>query len=329
MARGLEVDRPAWPLAAACAIFIGGLLGKETGTIASAVAGAWGASRLIPPAGRDDRRRVVVRTLVVVLIVGAVSGAICSCGRTCSGRRWAPDADLDDERTGFGPELRAFLLRSFWPPGAALAWLWSTHYHRIVFAAGATILAIRRDQGGARRQPVFGGARRGAFIERRAYDTPDCAYEAFSPTDYIVRFRTPRHAVAAYTTAGQLRKAGDIQATPFGALDVPADGRACEGASVRFSGWALDEQPGVEVRLETSAIGAGRSAASLPVEWRTGTRPDVARIFAEFPGTERAEWDAYLPCAAVEAARDVRVTAIARNVSGVEATLGTRTVRSR
>lgn len=494
LASGLEAERPAWPLAAACALFIGAPLAKESGVIAAAIAGAWGGSMLIAPTGWGDRRRILTRTLVVVLVVAAVAGAYLLVRSHVFGSPFGAYADLHDERAGLRPELRAFVLRSFWPPGTALVWLWSTRHDRMVFVAGAIVLAIVYAVRPAARAglafllgaflltlapilplnislntpaserfvyvpTVFSsiliawtialvcGARRwiaagltaivalvqlpqlaasnaewiaastlfsgfmnsavtllrqeapkaparvflltlpddlrgvvvvrsafylavrlmapdieepeqraifmashslqtagdltsvthdgnrytvalsaGAFIERSAHDTPDYKYETFSPAGYTVRFRTPRHAVAAYTTGGQLRKAGEILATPFGAFDLPTDDRPCEGAAVRISGWALDEQPGVEVRLETRALGLGRTIPSLPVEWRVGTRPDVARIFAAFQGTNRAEWDAYLPCAAVEAAQGVRLTAIARNASGVEATLGTRTV---
>src|SRR5262249_58081834 len=137
----------------------------------------------------------------------------------------------------------------------------------------------------------------------------------------------PHPLQVLYTSAGHVRTAAVLPATPIGSLDVPAEGAVCTGNSVRFSGWALDEDPGVEITLER-VTGAEASVLGTAT-WRTGTRPDVTNTYRDLPDADRAEWNYLLPCAVVRAAGgqvDARASAVDRR--GARTERGARTVVS-
>jgi hypothetical protein len=134
--------------------------------------------------------------------------------------------------------------------------------------------------------------------------------------DISVR-RAPERLVVAMTTGMHVRRVAELNGVPFGAIDLPPDGASCDGASLRFAGWALDDE-----RVERVTIEPGGTAV-----WRPGTRPDVAKMFSTYPNAGGAGWDFELPCASLHSARGpVRVRVTAVDNRGDESELGTRTV---
>ncbi len=171
----------------------------------------------------------------------------------------------------------------------------------------------------------------GVFVQSGATDTPEYKVERWTGTSYVITFnQTPHPFNVLYTSEGHVRAAGVLEGAPFGWLDIPADGATCAGESVRFSGWALDGRPGVEVVLERDGAEGGRRARIGVAEKDPGARPDVSGYFREFPEADRAGWSYLLPCALVRAGGGrliVHVVAIGRG--GRQAALGARTVVTR
>ncbi len=115
---------------------------------------------------------------------------------------------------------------------------------------------------------------------------------------------------------------------------IPGDGAECEG-TLRFSGWALDDREVTGVaalreRTPDDPTGSGPIVIA-PATWASGTRPDVARAYAEFPHTDRAEWNVQLPCSALDVLphRRARIVIRATDAAGHETVLGARTVHVR
>jgi hypothetical protein len=152
-------------------------------------------------------------------------------------------------------------------------------------------------------------------------------------TSYEVEFSDAiGAAVVLYLTGGRLELAGTVtgRGIPFGTVDIPLEGATCEGTSVRFAGWALDDQRVARVTLREMAPN-GEEAASLgEAAWARGERPDVARIFAAFPDADRASWSFEVPCAAIaRTGRDMmRIRVTAQDEAGHTAVLGERMVRT-
>ena len=156
---------------------------------------------------------------------------------------------------------------------------------------------------------------------------------AQTPTSYEVEFGDAiGEAVVLYHSAGRLEVAGTVtgRGVPFGAVDLPADGAACTAASLRFAGWALDDRRVARVYLTEVAAGGADGARIGDATWLHGDRPDVAQLFAAFPGTDRASWSFELPCGAAPlAGRDmIRIRVHAQDEAGHTAVLGERMVRA-
>ncbi len=153
------------------------------------------------------------------------------------------------------------------------------------------------------------------------------------PTSYEVEFApTNASAVVLFTSGSRVDHAGDIasRGMPFGTLEIPADGSACQGDATRFSGWALDTR--AVARVVVDAVGddgTARPIGDAPFA-PPGSRPDVAAIYSWLPNSRRAEWNYLLPCALVAAAPKgelrVRVTAI--DSEGQRTDLGTRLIKA-
>jgi hypothetical protein len=153
-----------------------------------------------------------------------------------------------------------------------------------------------------------------------------------TPSAYEAQFSDAvTSAIVFHTTDARVEYVGTTtsRGLPFGSLDIPADGAACAGTTLRFSGWALDNRS--VARVTVDAVGdegtpraIGDAAFAAP-----GSRPDVAAIYSWLPNSGRAEWNYLLPCALVTAAPKgelrVRVTAI--DSEGQRTDLGTRLVR--
>jgi hypothetical protein len=151
-----------------------------------------------------------------------------------------------------------------------------------------------------------------------------------TPHAYEVEFTDSiASGVVLYLTGGRLAHAATAQGSglPFGLLDIPADGARCTGDSIRFAGWALDNEHVARVAL--SIVAPDAEAARLgDAAWAQGERPDIAEMFAGFPGADRAAWDLYVPCARVALQPGgIRVRATAYDNGGREAVLGERTIR--
>jgi len=158
-----------------------------------------------------------------------------------------------------------------------------------------------------------------------------------TPGSYEVEFgESIASALVLYLTRGRLELAGTITGPglPFGTVDIPADGASCEGDSIRFAGWALDNEGVARVTLSAiepdASAARGTSALLADAVWVPGERPDVARIFAGYPNADRASWEFQVPCAraARNPAGTMRVRVVAQDVGGRETLIGERTVRA-
>ncbi len=162
-------------------------------------------------------------------------------------------------------------------------------------------------------------------------DTGDYAVLEQSPHRFrIVVKPMTRRALVAYTAGRQVRLAAELDGLPFGSVDLPTNAARCEGSVLRFAGWALDDQTGVQVVLEREDPRQPESWTPLgSAAWRRGTLPDVSGLYPGYPDAGRAEWNYSLPCDAVRLAGGVlRVHAIARDRVGQQVELGTRIVRT-
>ena len=141
---------------------------------------------------------------------------------------------------------------------------------------------------------------------------------------------TIREGLVMYTSAGRIEVAGAVRGpgVPFGTLEIPQEGEACSGSSIRFSGWALGEHGVEQVALE-AANDAGETRPLGTARWVAGTRPDVAARFDWLPHATRAEWDYDLPCAGAAGTPGgaMRIRATAIDSRGQRTELGTRLVR--
>ena len=139
-----------------------------------------------------------------------------------------------------------------------------------------------------------------------------------------------RRALVASWSEGRVQVVAQIEGTglPFGSVDLPAADATCSSPTVRFAGWALDDEDGVEVFVERDE-GSGSWSRLGTAEWRTGTRPDVAAAFHGFQSTDRAEWNYWVPCAGAGAVPlPARIRVVARDRGGRQTDLGTRTIRN-
>lgn len=172
------------------------------------------------------------------------------------------------------------------------------------------------------------GLARGVFLGARDQRAAEYGFDRWTDQEYAITFRPARHAIQVlYTTEGHVR-ATMLRAAPIGSLDMPADAAVCSGESLRFSGWALSEAPGVAVRLER--LEGARASLLGEATWRTGTRPDVSNTYRELPNAERAEWNYPLACRTVRSAGGtLMVRAFAIDAAGDRTDLGTRTVTTK
>jgi hypothetical protein len=166
------------------------------------------------------------------------------------------------------------------------------------------------------------------LIQRQLGDGPRHHVLSVTRTGYRVQFRNPLPTLVLAFSGGRIEYAGNAkpQAEPFGAIDIPSDGVRCQGASVMFAGWALDDEGVDRVRIERSDDSTGVAPRTFgEAGWRPGARPDVAALFPSWPAHDRAGWEFELPCAVVPAdGVRVRVTAVDRQ--GHSFTLGERQV---
>jgi len=155
-----------------------------------------------------------------------------------------------------------------------------------------------------------------------------------TPTSYEAEFSdVVTSALVFHTTGGHVEYLGTTRSRglPFGALDIPADGAACAGTTLRFSGWALDNQSVARVVVDVvDVVGAAGGTRSLgDATFASDSRPDVQAIYGWLPNSRRAEWNYLLPCSLVGAApgRELRVRVTAIDSEGQRADLGTRLVK--
>jgi hypothetical protein len=167
----------------------------------------------------------------------------------------------------------------------------------------------------------------GEFVESSSAGTSEYSFDAWNSHGYTVVFAPARAIQAVYITDGHARVAATLDAAPIGSVDLPARDGACEGPSLRFSGWALDDQPGVVVTIERLQPSTGARDTLGTATWRVGTRPDVTKIYREFPDADRAEWNYMLPCALVRSAGGrLEMHVVATDRSGQRTELGRRVV---
>lgn len=145
---------------------------------------------------------------------------------------------------------------------------------------------------------------------------------------YRLRFAdTVGKGVVLHTSEGRVRFVTEVhgKGSPFGSIDTPADGAACDG-TLTIAGWALDDEAVADVTLQMS----GDDGVRVPLgaaTWAYNTRPDVALAYEGFPHLDRSAWSFALPCARIAGAT-ARVDAVAIDVSGLRTELGTRVLRA-
>ena len=175
------------------------------------------------------------------------------------------------------------------------------------------------------------------IIQPEIHSGPHYRIESQAPASYDVQFQPSVGAgLPLYLTRGRL-KAADIfrkPSLPFGAIDLPSDGASCDAGSIRFMGWALDDEGIARVVLqhvEPDGSGAVRAPTVLgQVVWPTPhARPDVAQAFADYPDAHHPGWTYLVSCAraVTTPAGDMRVRVIAYDKGGREAVIGERVVR--
>jgi len=163
---------------------------------------------------------------------------------------------------------------------------------------------------------------------------PFYAFPSWTRSNYLLEF-TPAIGRAAVfdVSAGRTAFLADVTGpgAPFGTIDIPADGAACDGR-LRFSGWALDDtlvtavaalrdaSPADAAGSETVAIGEGT--------WASGTRPDVAAVYHGFPHTDRAEWNVSVDCGVLATLPEqrARIRIRASDAAGHTTEIGARTI---
>jgi hypothetical protein len=139
--------------------------------------------------------------------------------------------------------------------------------------------------------------------------------------------RTGTITIAGYTVT--INQSAAASSVPFGSFDSPPDGNVAAG-SVAVTGWALDDLRVVAVHLSRSA-GAGETGGDKFIGDATlvpGARPDVERLYPEYPYASRAGWGYLLLTNMLpnQGNGTVTVTAIAEDVEGNRVTLGSRTI---
>ena len=167
----------------------------------------------------------------------------------------------------------------------------------------------------------------GVLIDGWCADQPEFSVIRCEPHAFAIAAKpVPRRLLVAYTSAAGVRPVATIGGVPFGFVDLPVETVArCQGDALRISGWALDDDPNVSVRIEADSRGERSTVGTA--EWRRGTRPDVTGGFGDYPDAERAEWNYSLPCSSVPMFGVLTVHAIAYDSGGQEVELGTRIIK--
>ena len=166
------------------------------------------------------------------------------------------------------------------------------------------------------------------FVQTVPPVRPFFEFLEWTPHGYRLRF-TPAvgRGVVLKISGMQSLFVADVQGlgSPIGNVDLPAAIEECSG-SIRFSGWALDDEQVTEVRLHVShddGPGAPLGAAT----WAYNTRPDVAAAYAGFPHLDRSEWNYGVACDRL-GALPAQVHVVAVDSSGHQTTIGVRTLGS-
>lgn len=126
-----------------------------------------------------------------------------------------------------------------------------------------------------------------------------------------------------------VNQAAPASAAPFGSFDTPADGAIVAG-SVAVTGWSMDDVRVKKVELYRAPV-SGESSGPVFIGLATlvpGARPDIERLFPEFPYPSRAGWGYLLLTNQLpnQGNGTFAITAIAEDVEGNRTTLGTRTI---
>jgi hypothetical protein len=110
---------------------------------------------------------------------------------------------------------------------------------------------------------------------------------------------------------------------PFGDMALPEDGQTGVSGSIAVSGWALDdvELSGVKIYRE---VGGGLSYIG-DASFVEGARPDVEAAYPNYPNNSRAGWG-YMMLTNFLPEGELKLVAVARDVTGYETILGTRTI---
>ena len=101
-------------------------------------------------------------------------------------------------------------------------------------------------------------------------------------------------AASSHGVTTGARQSAIIPSLPFGIVETPAEGVPLAG-EVAVTGWALDDSGIAAVDIYRSAVAGEATAANGQVLLGTatlvsGSRPDIAKAYSAYPGSDRAGW---------------------------------------
>ena len=160
------------------------------------------------------------------------------------------------------------------------------------------------------------------FLQTAPPAIPFYEFPEWTPRGYRLQF-TPviRNGAVFAMTEGRIEFKGRIRGggSPFGVLELPQDDAVCDG-SLRFSGWALDDNAVAEIAI---GIAGGEKLGTGTVI--PNQRGDVAAVYNSYPHLDRAGWEYFLPCTRLDGSARIEVTAV--DGDGNSTLLGRRAVR--
>ena len=152
----LTAERPAIPMAAASGMVALCVLAKETAAIGGPLFLVWGGSCLLSPIPPTARRRIIVRSVIGVSIACAIGVASLAVRVLVFGSVFRAYADLGTSHGMVLAMARAFVLRSFLPPGLPLMHFWTLGYDAVLTVVAALFgLAVFTRQPETRRGIAF------------------------------------------------------------------------------------------------------------------------------------------------------------------------------
>ncbi len=128
-------------------------------------------------------------------------------------------------------------------------------------------------------------------------------------------------ALGSFSTVKATLEAAFAARAPFGSLDEPAANAVfayTPGSPITVRGWALDNAPGTQVRVEIDGV----TAATIPLQ---GSRPDVCKVYPAYPSCPDVGFQGTVATTGLDGcAHLLRVVAV--DTQGNERVLGERVI---